>query len=387
MAKRILFLMSDTGGGHRAAAEAIRDAMIERYGADTIEADLVDVYRQMDGFSKTMPEFYPWIVTHGKALWTLAYKLTNSPENARFASRLSYFLNGNNFRKMVEAHPADVVVGVHSVTFQPTVSAFLSFPQRPPIISVVTDLVTTPYFWYDPRVEFCFVPTQQAFERGLMMGLKPQQMAVSGLPVHPNFQRALMDKTEARVALNWDPNLPTILMTAGGDGTGPVYEMAQAIVNKKLNCQIAIVAGKNKDLKARLDEAAVVWNKQQPVHVFGYVTTMPRLMAASDIMVAKAGPATICEACIAGLPIILSDAIPGQEAGNIDYVVTNGVGIYAPYPDEVAAAVAGWLAEGEEGLRQRSERAKQLARPDAVYQITELVWEYAHQAPIINPQG
>ena len=43
--KRVLILMSDTGGGHRAAAEAIRDALYRKPGANAVAVELVDVFR------------------------------------------------------------------------------------------------------------------------------------------------------------------------------------------------------------------------------------------------------------------------------------------------------------------------------------------------------
>lgn len=382
MTKRIVFLMSDTGGGHRAAAEAIRDALIERHGADQIDASMVDVYKNMSFPASKMPEFYPWIVNHGKPIWTLTYRWGNIPVNASFTNRVTYRWNSSRLRRMVRQHPADVVVCVHSVTGPPSMSAYQSFPERPPFVTVVTDLVSTPVYWYDPRVDRCLVPTQEAFDRGLKFGMKPEQMRVTGLPVHPQFNRALTEKDAARAELGWDTTLPTILMVAGGDGMGPLYETARAIVEKQLKCQIVVVAGRNKTLKARLDKAAQEWSKQQPIHVYGFVTNMPRLMAGADMLVTKAGPATICEACIAGLPVILSDAIPGQEDGNIDYVVENNVGVYAPSPTRVAEAVAAWLAEGIEALRARGERARAISHPQAVWDIADEVWEYAHRPPV-----
>ena len=122
------------------------------------------------------------------------------------------------------------------------------------------------------------------------------------------------------------------------------------------------------------------WN--QPTHIYGFVNDMPRLMSAADVLVSKAGPATICEACIAGLPMILYDAIPGQETGNVEYVVDNDAGVFAPSPREVADAAQAWLAEGAAGLRQRSENARRIGRPNAVWEIAEEVWEYAHKPPV-----
>lgn len=382
MAKKILFLMSDTGGGHRAAAEAIRDALIERYGSDHVQAELVDVYRNMRFPANTMPEFYPWIIHNGKWLWKLAYRSSDNPRSARLTSRVTYRYNRSKLRRMVSQHPADVVVCVHSVTAQPCMSAYQSFPQRPPFMTVVTDLVSTPIFWYDSRVDRCLVPTQAAYERGLKYGLAPEQMRIIGLPVHINFQRALIPKAEARARLGWDANLPTLLMVAGGDGMGPLFETTKAIVERGLRCQIAIVTGRNKAQKALLDEAVKTWGQRQPIHVFGFVKNMPELMAASDMIVTKAGPGTIMEACIAGLPIILSDRVPGQEDGNIDFVVEHGIGVFAPKPDMVAATVQQWLAEGVARLDERGGRAKSLSNPEAVWQIAEEVWHYAHQPPV-----
>lgn len=380
--KRILFLMSDTGGGHRAAAEAIRDAMIERYGQDNIEADLVDVYRSMRFPANTMPEFYPWIVTHGKRLWSLAYRMSDNPRSAKLTATVTYGYNRRALRHMIREHPADVVVCVHSVTALPMMSAYCSFGERPPFVTVVTDLVSTPIFWYDPRVDRCLVPTQTAYDRGVMFGLQPEQLRVTGLPVHPRFERALSEKDAAQAELGWDADLPAILMVAGGDGMGSLYETTRAIVEKNLRCQIAVVTGRNKSLRARLEKSAQEWRKQQPIHIYGFVTHMPTLMAAADMLVTKAGPATISEACIAGLPVILSDAIPGQEDGNIDYVVENNIGVYAPSPNKVANAVEHWLSQGIDAIRARGLRARSISKPEAVWTIADEVWEYAHRPAI-----
>jgi 1,2-diacylglycerol 3-beta-galactosyltransferase len=114
---------------------------------------------------------------------------------------------------------------------------------------------------------------------------------------------------------------------------------------------------------------------------------MPTLMAAADILVTKAGPGTISEACIAGVPIVLGGAVPGQEEGNITYVVRNDAGVWAPSPTKVARAVRDWLTEGPEGLARRAAAAKALARPNAVWEIAEEVWHYANQPRVLLGKG
>lgn len=379
MKKRVLFLMSDTGGGHRAAAEAIRDALILKHGEESVEATLVDVFKASMFPMNYMPEFYPWLVNHSKTSWGLGYKLSNTERRAAMLSRTMYMTNSKRFKRMFQNHPVDVVVSVHSVITRPTLRALIQgFEERPPYLTVVTDLVSTHHFWYDKRTERCFVPTQAAFDKGIEAGLSPEQMRITGLPVDPRFMQKLGDKAQARRELGWDLEKPTILMVAGGDGMGTLYETARAIDEKRLDCQLAIVAGRNKPLKEKLDSTQ--WN--QPTHTYPFVRNMPTLMTAADILVTKAGPATITEAAIAGLPMILSDAIPGQEDGNVTHVVDNQAGAYAPKPQLVADVVAEWLSAGAIGLAKRSENAKRIANPNAVWEIADEVWEWAHTGMI-----
>ena len=379
MKKRILFLMSDTGGGHRAAAEAIRDGLYSKYGEDTIDVELLDVFRASHFPMNYMPEFYPWLIEHSKESWGLGYKMLNTKRRVAVMSRTFYIANARRFKKMVRERPVDVVVSVHSIVARPMFRAFeMVFKERPPMITVVTDLVSTHAFWYDKRADFMMLPTEAAYERGLELGIPADKMKITGLPVNPRFMDSLVGQEQARDALGWQQGVPTILMVAGGDGMGPLYDTARAINARKLDCQLVVIAGRNKHLKARLEAAD--WN--QPTHIYPFVTNMPQLMDGADIIVTKAGPATITEAGIAGLPMILMDAIPGQETGNVDYVIQNDAGIYTRNPREVADTVSAWLAEGKSGLQRRADQARRIARPNAVWDIADEVMHWAGSDPI-----
>ncbi|MGB1288338.1 MAG: MGDG synthase family glycosyltransferase, partial [Aggregatilineales bacterium] len=367
MTKRVVFLMSDTGGGHRAAAEAIIAALEQRYGASNFDFDVVDVFRHCRWPLNRQPEWYAWMVKHARWLWGALYSAGDGGVRSKMAAKSIYQQNRRRLIAMAAQYPADVLVSVHSVITRPSMSAYRTLPDIPPLITVVTDLVSTPTFWYDPRATRCLVPTQTAYDRGLKFGLKPAQLRLTGMPIHPGFTGALIPQAEARENLDWHPTKPAILMMSGGDGMGPLYETAQAIDARKLDCQLAIVTGKNAKLKTKLE--ASDW--QQPTHVYGFRRDIPQMMAAADMIVTKAGPATIMEAALAGLPMILSDRIPGQEKGNVTYVVDNEAGVYTPDPKDVAETVSAWLAEGHEGLKIRADRARQIARPEAVWSIAD----------------
>lgn len=379
--RRVLVLMSDTGGGHRAAAEAIQAAAAIRYPGE-LDFTMIDVFRRYTPFPfKYAPEIYPAWVNYGAFLWQLSYLLSNARRRSQFAVNSFYFQWRDGVQQMLAEHQADLILCVHSIITRPVMKGLQELPQRPPFITVVTDLVSTHAFWYEKKVDRCLVPTQRAYERGLHFGLTEEQLRITGLPVHPRFVDGLMDKAAARATLGLDADLPAVLLISGGEGMGPLFRIAEAINRKRLPCQLLIVAGRNSRLQARLE--AHDWH--QPTTIYGYVDFMPRLMAAADMIVTKAGPATITEACVAGLPLIISGAIPGQEEGNVEFVVRNDIGVYAPRPGQVAETLAQWLREDPARLRERAARARERARPDAVWKIVDEVHHYAHLAPVKNP--
>uniref|UniRef100_A0A453PYB6 Glycosyl transferase family 1 domain-containing protein n=3 Tax=Aegilops tauschii TaxID=37682 RepID=A0A453PYB6_AEGTS len=92
-----------------------------------------------------------------------------------------------------------------------------------------------------------------------------------------------------------------------------------------------------------------------------------------------AGPGTIAEALIRGLPIILNDFIPGQEVGNVPYVVDNGAGVFSKSPKETAELVARWFGPGAEERKRMSENALKLAQPEAVFDIVRDIHELSQE--------
>ena len=99
------------------------------------------------------------------------------------------------------------------------------------------------------------------------------------------------------------------------------------------------------------------------------MNNMPELMCASDVIITKAGPGTITEALICGLPLVLNAYVPCQEEGNIPYVTENGVGVFVSKPIEAAEVIKDWFAGGQKKLQSISVKAKALGTPHALFDI------------------
>ncbi len=371
--KKILILFSDTGGGHRAAAEAIRDALDQRY-ADRYETALADgiVQGALPPVNR-IPKLYLPTVTYAPWGWGFLFKFTNA-RGARWLNPLIQLVTARGLRKLFVSAKPDVVVTVHPLLTRSAWRIWKKFQPNAPFITVITDLFDPHRSWYSAPADLLIVATEGARQRGVGLGFPADRIKVTGLPVHQNFVEQLhadnaREVSELRARLGLAPDCFTILIIGGGEGMGRIAEIARALANADLPIQLVIVAGRNESLKKKLE--AEKWNV--PVRVNGFVTNMPDWMRASDLVITKAGPATIMETLAAGRPLLLSGYLPGQEKGNVDFVLQSGVGVLRATPPEIAEQVREWLGPENDALEKMRARARDHARPRAALEIAKLV--------------
>lgn len=361
----ILFLFSDTGGGHRSATEAIIEAIHLEYG-DAFSIEMVDFFKSYAPlpFNK-MPDWYPEMVKAPR-LWSASFYATDGRARARVITGTMWPAVRHAARQLMRGHPADLIVTVHP--FANTFALKALGRQRAPFITVVTDMVTTHALWFDRRSDLILVPTESARERAINYDMDPARVHVVGLPVSDQYCKPLADKLELRARLGWPADKPVVLMVGGGEGMGPLAKMALAVDQSGLDIALVIVAGRNQALKASLE--AHTW--ENPAFIHGFTREMPDFMRAADYIVTKAGPGTISEALNAHLPIILYSKLPGQEDGNVTFVVEEGAGVWAPTPQLVVRALTRWISRPQEKARVVETCAK-LARPEAARLIARCI--------------
>ncbi|MEN4011465.1 MAG: glycosyltransferase [Chloroflexota bacterium] len=371
----ILFLFSDTGGGHRSAAEAIIEAIRLEYG-ERVSTEMVDIFLQYAPPPINLaPRIYPPL-SRMPELWELGYRISDGKQRTRFAYTMLWPYVRRSVDRLLAEHPASLVVSVHPLINTPVSRAARKLGV--PFTTVVTDLVSTHAAWYCPQAQAVIVPTEEALRRGLAMGLPQEIMRVAGLPVADRFCQPIGDRGALRDQLGWQRDLPVVVLIGGGEGMGPLAATAQAIDAARLPVQLVVVTGRNRALRERLE--TYPWHVD--AKIYGFVTQMPDFMRAADVLITKAGPGTISEAFIAGLPLILYSKMPGQEDGNVHYVVNQGAGVWAPDPDRVVDTLRAWL----ENPRQREKiaaTALSLARPDAARQIARLLLQAARAEALI----
>ncbi len=366
----VLIAFSDTGGGHRAAATAI-GAAIERLDPSA-DVRTVDPYAMSHRWPfDRLASAYPKVVDNASWLWRSGFKLTNTTQCTATLQALAWPALRGTFQDIRSASSPDVIVSTHPLLTTPMRRVY----PRTPLAVVVTDLVSGHNSWYQRRADLMITPTESAKQQALRCGVASHRIEVLGLPVDQSFVARDNDAAQLRQRLGWNERRATIVLMGGGDGVGPLREIAHAIDAAALPCDLAIVTGRNAALAEQL--RATTWNGV--VHVYGFVTNLGEMLRASEALVTKAGPGSISEAFAAHCPLILYGAIPGQESGNVQYVCDAGAGVWAPSPPAVRDALHTWFVHPDaERLREEAARASaSLARPNAATDIARRVLELA----------
>lgn len=372
--KRVMCLMSDTGGGHRASAQALKDGFHTLYGND-FHVHIIDLWSNMSPWPLCeMPKSYFFLVKN-PWLWRLNFRCSEPRlvHESLFEGYSAIVRKG--FSNAFLEYDPHLIVSVHPLMQHVPIKVLKSLVKTSgwkaksiPFATVVTDLTRCHPTWFHKEVDKCFVATGLVAAQAMKMGLKTSQIICHGLPIRPSFSTPnQLSREEIRTNLGLERNSKTVMIIGGGEGMGMLENITRSLARTlRETDQIVVICGRNAFLAEKL--LAEVW----PLHVTvkGFVNNMSDFMRACDCIITKAGPGTIAEALICGVPLILNGCIPCQEEGNIPFVVDNGVGSFSTNPEEIANMVGNWFSdEYKEILKEMSLKATMLGRPEATFKI------------------
>ena len=325
--------------------------------------EICDIYTDYGkGPWTTLVPFYQWAAKNPWA-WRAVYYSGQNPVGECLNNLVTHAVNQDSWRSYMESFGPDIVVSVHPLCQDPFIRILKKMgggQRKIPFVTVVTDLGGAHNHWFHKEVDKCCVPGDEIEAIALRRGLKPSQIKKHGLPVRAGFWEAAAKKKSnkaIRAQLGLDDKV-TVLVAGGGDGVGGLQKVAESVGENLARIgtpsQMVVICGKNEKVAKALRERQ--WKGDVNVVVNGFVSNMDEWMIASDCLVTKAGPGTIAEASIVGLPTMLSGFLPGQEAGNVPYVINAGFGDFSKDPGKIGSTVASWLAN-EQGLATMSRKA------------------------------
>jgi len=355
---RVLILSAPYGSGHDRVAAALAQA----FAAEGARAEVVDHFRRFVSptFARASCALFWLVLRRAPGLWRLAYALSaRLPVRSPAMMGMSH-LGARALGRELASGRHDLVVHVH-----PTPAGAMSWLQarggiRLPHAVVLTDFIAHPQ-WIYPDLDRYFVPDDELRDALIAMGLPPDRVVTSGVPVDAAFALP-PDRTALRAELGLDRELPTVLVVGGMHGwLGGIAEACDVLAALDRPFQAVVVCGGHADLAARLGARFAGDGR---FRILGYVHEMHRVMGAVDLVVTKAGAVTCAEALALERPLIFYRSLPGQERANEAYLERAGAAVRALDRRGLAEQLAGLLADPRRRARHAA-AARRLRRPEA----------------------
>ena len=374
---RLLFLIADTGGGHRAAASAVaRQLEAQSPGEHEI--------RIVDPFAEAAPkvvaraaELYGPLTRRAAWGWGALYHATNSRAAVAAIEGSALRLVDRGIRRCATPAPA-AIVSFHPLLNHPAVRVARRLSPRPPVMTVITDLVDVHASWACAGVDAVVTPSPGGWDRCRRAGIPAARCYEIGLAVDPAYAEPPPDADERRrlrEQLGLSPERFVVLLCGGADGSGGIARRARALAAAGLDIDLAVICGRNAGCTEKLH--GLVDHRGHPVPVHAFVDNMREWFRAADVVATKAGPSTIAESMCCGVPLLLTFYLPGQERGNVEWVVDSGAGRYVPFTRQLVDAVAELATPGSPAYARMRATVRELARPEATRRVADLIEQVA----------
>jgi len=268
---RVLFLSSDTGGGHRASAESLAKSFQNHYPGTTY--DLLDVWTDHGvwPYYNLVPS-YKHLSAHPNQ-WGFFYHLSNNYLYEVAYDFHSWLTCERRIRRRIREYNPDVVVSVHPTMNNVPLIATRKISKRDgrhiPFFTVVTDFGSAHTTWFQRNVEKIFVASDRLATLAKRRGrIKDDKLVMSGLPIRHDFAvqaERLGDRTteqgqeyrdDIKAKLGLDPTRKMVLVMGGGEGVGLLSDIVDGLYAKfrkaGVDATICVVCGRNDKLQQEL---------------------------------------------------------------------------------------------------------------------------------------
>jgi UDP-N-acetylglucosamine:LPS N-acetylglucosamine transferase len=343
---RVLLATMEAGGGHTTAARAWA-ARFAAMGAETEVVDTVAVLgpRHLDRTSK--------------AVWRAALRVPRAVAAAQAVTThvvptgvtqrvqgVSVFDHGRRLAAYVREHGFDLVLATHMFPLQALAIAKRRGWSDVPVVGFNPDTFDTHALFAVRGSDAMCAPTEEAAIRLRRQGVPAHEIRVTGYPIDRRFLQKAPPPPQARAALGLPPELPLVLLSLGAEGVGPRTEdWVEGLIETDVPATVAVLTARHRVLKERLDARARELTGRTRLLPLGFRDDVPLWLAAADIVVAKAGPASTLEALAVGSPIGHVYVAGSHERLVVDFALSRGVGAWWPQPRAGAREVAGWLGD------------------------------------------
>ena len=364
MYRNIMIITSEyTGHGHKSITEALTE-QFSKYGE--VKLNILDGYSLSGGLGLRIGKLYGTITRASKDLWKLIWDI--SLKHPYAITDLIETSIQDSFLRALNAVAPDAIVTTHPNYLSSILNILENNGRKIPVYAMVADPVSITPLWSDPRARYTICPTEEAKAACIKHGVPEAKIKVFGFPVRERFtQQAIVPEI---TDFNSERPLRCLIMS-GGEGSGNMGRVARSLLNN-FNSEVKIICGRNKALKKRM-ELTLQDRYKNRVEIFGFVNTMEKIMAESDLLFTRASPNVMMEAVMCNLPLVITGALPGQEEGNPVFAEAYNLGVVCKETRRIKQTVQMLLENHAEVLNKIKESQLEYRDPDISKNIVSFI--------------
>ena len=375
--KRCLIITSDAGFGHRSAALSVAKALEVLYPGQ-VEILVTNPIQESNTptVMKPIEKGYDRSVRFSPGLYRLSYEVSDSRLVSEVVEGALALMLQRIMADTIREFKPDVILNTNEMFNTPIGRVLQETGARTPSFTVVTDLADVHSLWFSPEPDRFFIANEWVKVKALESGVPEGKLVTSGIPVSPDFSLNQVEKQALRGSLGLDPHRLTLLFV-GSNRVSNLQDYLQVLESFPTPVQAVVIAGGNDELYKKLVDSHFDF----PVEVRNFEKNVPQWMMASDILVTKAGGLIVSEGLAAGLPILLIDYLPGQEEGNVRFLLSHQAGAFVQNVGEFRAMIDYWLQEDASRLSQVARASASLGHPEAAMTVARAMWDAAVSQP------
>lgn len=365
--KSVLLLYISAYSGHHKAAQAIEQAI---YAIDPSTKVV-----SLDALSYTTPiasriigSTYLEVIKRAPDIWKFLYNNKEFQNRTKKLKNLIHKHNSPRLLTMLEDIKPDVIACTQAYPCGMIADLKKTHNLKLPLIGVLTDYIAHIY-WPHEKIDTYVVPAEPIRNTLVDFGVSNENIKTFGIPLDPKFLHKL-DKDKIYQNLGLQKGIPCILVMGGGRGIGPIEKMVKMIDSLSDQLQLIIVCGTNEKLHRWCSSHKPRFKHN--VIPFGYVDNIHELMEVSDVIITKPGGLTTQEALCKGLPMIIVNPIPGQEAMNTEFLVSAGAAEKVSNYKELLHVLKNFLGNPLK-LEVMRQKALSHARPNSSSDIAKFI--------------
>lgn len=367
--RRFLLMHITTSSGHHRASHAIAETLT-RLDPHAAVADH-DAFQYVNRFVRwTVTRTYSSLIRHQPDIWEYVYDNPSIHRRIQHFRTLLHRYHASKLQRVLETLRPDAIACTQAYPCGMVADFKKHHGVDTPLIGVLTDYAPHLY-WFHDTVDAYVVPSEQVRQRFLTHGIDASRVRVLGIPIDLQFTEPVDREATAR-RFGLDLKRPLLLLMGGGGGFGQLRDLVLSLDFLPHACQLVVITGTNRSL--------LVWLRGQrfrhAVVGLGYTDEIPALMRMATLLISKPGGLTTSEALASQLPIVIVNPIPGQEAYNARFLLSQGAAVQASSPETVRQTVRD-LLDNPDRLEALRRRAAELAHPSAALDVAKLLFDLA----------